>query len=146
MRGSTQQSTSRSSASGTTDSCVPHVPDCCRCTLSISNTPREEATAAGRTWTVTGLVKILTRRGAGGVAYNQGTHRRKKNAKVAIAISVDHIATARVCSLRFLGIFDGANLHAPTHAIRHTASKHGMVGEPTKSVNRAADPRARRQR
>ena len=75
------------------------------------------------------------------MAYNQGTHRRKKNAKVAIAISVDHIATARVCSLRFLGIFDGANLHAPTHAIRHTASKHGIVGEPTKSVNRAADPR-----
>ncbi len=41
---------------------------------------------------------------------SRSTHRRKKNTKVAQTIAVDHIATARVCSLRLLGILDGANL------------------------------------
>lgn len=38
------------------------------------------------------------------------THSRNRNANVAHMNDVDHIATARVCSLRLRGIFDGTNL------------------------------------
>ncbi len=56
----------------------------------------------------------------------RSTHRRKKNAKVAQKIAVEHVMTARVCSLRFLGILDGTNLphtQPPTVHSAHIADR-----------------------
>ena len=54
---------------------------------------------------------VCERRKAG-CTRKRRTHRRKKNANAHQMIVVDHIATANVCSLRFLGIFAGTNLRA----------------------------------
>ena len=117
MQGSTPQSISRTPWSGTTGSASRPSRDPCRCTRPISNTPRGTATAGETTCKqnqrqLSPPALSLEVAGEGALVGRQkSTHRKKKNANVHHAMVVDHIATARVCNLRFRGIFDGTNLY-----------------------------------